>query len=55
MRRGLRETDDLRLTPNLIGFRPEITYLAKTGAGSADALTKITVETTAALYEAARG
>jgi N-acetylglucosamine-6-phosphate deacetylase len=55
MRRGLRETDGFRLTPNLIGFRPEITYLAKTGAGSADSLTKITVETTETLYEAAQG
>jgi len=55
MRRDLCETDGLRFTPNLIGFRPEITYLAKTGAGSADSLTKITVETTEALYEAAQG
>jgi N-acetylglucosamine-6-phosphate deacetylase len=55
MRRGLHKTDGLRLTPNLVGFRPEITYLAKTGAGSADSLTKITVETTEALYEAAQG
>ena len=55
MRRSLRETDGLRLTPNLIGFRPEITYLAKTGAGSVDSLTKITVETTEALFEAAQG
>ena len=42
---GPAETEAFRLTPNLIGFRPEITYLAKTGAGSADSLTKITVET----------
>jgi N-acetylglucosamine-6-phosphate deacetylase len=55
MRRGLRETDGLRLAPNLIGFRPEITYLAKTGAGSADSLTKITVETTESIHEAAQG
>jgi N-acetylglucosamine-6-phosphate deacetylase len=55
MRRGLLETDGLRHTPNLVGFRPEITYLAKTGVGSADSLTKITVETTESLYEAAQG
>jgi N-acetylglucosamine-6-phosphate deacetylase len=55
MRRGLAETDGFRRTPNLIGFRPEITYLAKTGAGSAAALTKITAETTEALYRAAQG
>ena len=34
MRRGLVETDNFRLASNLIGFRPEITYLAKTGAGA---------------------
>jgi N-acetylglucosamine-6-phosphate deacetylase len=55
MRRGLRETDSFRRTPNLLGFRPEISYLAKTGAGSAGALTRITAETTEALYDAAEG
>jgi N-acetylglucosamine-6-phosphate deacetylase len=55
MRRGLKETDNFRLTPNLVGFRPEITYLAKTGAGSADSLTRISAETTEALYAAAQG
>ncbi len=55
MRRGLAETDGFRRTPNLIGFRPEITYLAKTGAGSANSLTRITIETTEALYTAAQG
>lgn len=55
MRRGLEETDDFRLTPNLLGFRPEITYLAKTGAGSPESLTRISAETTEALYQAAQG
>ena len=55
MRRGLAETDDFRLTPNLIGFRPEITYLAKTGAGAAGSLAKISAETTEALYAVSRG
>lgn len=55
MQRGFRETDRLRLTPNVLGFRPEITYLAKTGAGAAAALTRITAETTEALYRAAEG
>jgi len=55
MRRGLAETDGFRLTPNLIGFRPEITYLAKTGAGAAGSLARITAETTEALYTASRG
>jgi N-acetylglucosamine-6-phosphate deacetylase len=55
MRRGLAETDHFRLAPNLIGFRPEITYLAKTGAGAAGSLAKISAETTEALYAASRG
>jgi N-acetylglucosamine-6-phosphate deacetylase len=55
MRRGLAETDDFRLTPNLIGFRPEITYLAKTGAGAAGSLVKISAETTEGLYMTSRG
>ena len=55
MRRGLAETDGLRRTPNLLGFRPEITYLAKTGAGSASSLTRITAETTDALWQASEG
>jgi len=55
MQTGLKETDYFRLTPNLIGFRPEITYVAKTGAGSAASLTKITPETTEAIYEGGEG
>ena len=55
MHRGLAETDGLRRTPNLLGFRPEITYLAKTGAGSASSLTRITAETTDALWQASAG
>jgi N-acetylglucosamine-6-phosphate deacetylase len=55
MQRGLRETDYLRRTPNLLGFRPEITYLSKTGAGSVDSLTRITAETTEALWQASEG
>jgi N-acetylglucosamine-6-phosphate deacetylase len=55
IRRGLAETNGLRLTPNLLGFRPEITYLAKTGAGAASSLTRITHETTEALWQASEG
>jgi N-acetylglucosamine-6-phosphate deacetylase len=55
MQDGLRETDYLKLTPNIIGFRPEITYVAKTGAGSASSLTEITPETTTTIYEAGEG
>jgi N-acetylglucosamine-6-phosphate deacetylase len=55
MQDGLRDTDYFKLTPNIIGFRPEITYVAKTGAGSAASLTKISPETTAAVYEGGEG
>lgn len=55
MRQGLKETDNFRLTPNLVGFRPEINYVAKTGAGSAGSLAKITPDDTETLYKASRG
>jgi hypothetical protein len=40
MRQILRETQDFALTPNLIGFRPEILYLAKAAGGDAGALVR---------------
>jgi N-acetylglucosamine-6-phosphate deacetylase len=55
MQRGLQESNHFKLTPNIIGFRPEISYIAKTGAGSADSLTKITPETTDTIYEGGEG
>ena len=55
MLEAMRETDELRDTPNVLGFRPEIMYVAKTGAGSAGSLIAITEEITLALYEAAKG
>jgi N-acetylglucosamine-6-phosphate deacetylase len=55
MQRGLRETDRFRLAPNLIGFRPEISYITKTGAGSAAALRPISSEVTEAVYEGGEG
>jgi N-acetylglucosamine-6-phosphate deacetylase len=55
MQAGLKETEYFKLTPNLIGFRPEITYIAKTGAGSAASLARITPETTQAIYEGGEG
>jgi N-acetylglucosamine-6-phosphate deacetylase len=55
MQDGLRETDHFKSTPNIIGFRPEITYVAKTGAGSAASLTPVTADTTAAIYEGGEG
>ena len=55
MQRGLQETERFRLAPNVIGFRPEISYIAKTGAGSAYSLRPITDETTEAVYEGGEG
>lgn len=55
MQKGLRETDNLAKTPNIIGFRPEISYVAKTGAGQRDSLFPITAETTERLWNAADG
>jgi len=55
MQRGLVESRRFELTPNLVGFRPEISYIAKTGAGAASSLVKITPETTRAMYEGAEG
>jgi N-acetylglucosamine-6-phosphate deacetylase len=55
MQEGLRETNGFEITPNIVGFRPEITYVAKTGAGSAASLTLIEPETTTAIYEAGEG
>jgi N-acetylglucosamine-6-phosphate deacetylase len=52
---GMRETEDLRLTPNILGFRPEIMYVAKTGAGSAGSLSRIEQGVSQGLYDAARG
>jgi N-acetylglucosamine-6-phosphate deacetylase len=55
IRKGLRETDHFKRTPNLLGFRIEFPYVAKPGAGLLSALTAITPETTQAIYETAAG
>jgi len=52
---AMAETAELRLTPNLLGFRPEIMYVAKTGAGSAGSLSRIDPSASEGLHEAARG
>ncbi len=41
-----RETDELRSTSNLLGFRLEMPYLAKLGAGHVSAVAAISEETT---------
>jgi len=52
---AMKETRDLGDTPNILGFRPEIMYVAKTGAGAAESLSSIEPSVTEALYEAANG
>ncbi len=51
----MEETGDLQDTPNILGFRPEIMYVAKTGAGSSASLSRIDHNTSVCLYEAAKG
>jgi N-acetylglucosamine-6-phosphate deacetylase len=55
MKTGLTVTDHFKRTPNLLGFRLEFPYLAKTGAGQASALAPIQPQTTQTLYEAGEG
>lgn len=55
IRRGLKESRHFKDTPNILGFRPEIGYVAKTGAGSNDSIVPIEEKTTRALWEAAEG
>jgi N-acetylglucosamine-6-phosphate deacetylase len=55
MERHRRETDNLRLTPQVGGFRLEAPYLAIASGGSHKALVPITVETTDMLLRAGGG
>jgi N-acetylglucosamine-6-phosphate deacetylase len=55
MRRHRAETDELRLVPQIGGFRLESPYLARTGAGLAKDLGNITSQITAMLLEAGGG
>jgi N-acetylglucosamine-6-phosphate deacetylase len=55
MRRHRRETDDLRLFPQIGGFRLESPYLARTGAGVSKDFASISPETTGMLLAAAGG
>jgi N-acetylglucosamine-6-phosphate deacetylase len=52
---AMRETNDLKRTPNILGFRPEIMYVTKTGAGSTGSLSGIEQGVSLSLYEAAKG
>jgi N-acetylglucosamine-6-phosphate deacetylase len=55
MRRHRAETDEMRLLPQVGGFRLESPYLARTGAGLAKDLGHITPEITSLLLEAGGG
>ena len=55
MQRGLDETGRLKETPNILGFRPEILYLADASAGNPDSLVSISPDITEALYQAGEG
>jgi N-acetylglucosamine-6-phosphate deacetylase len=55
MRQILAETRDFELTPNIIGFRPEILYLAKAGGGDAGALVRPDPDLTEEFWRASGG
>jgi N-acetylglucosamine-6-phosphate deacetylase len=55
MQNGLIETDNFKKTPNIAGFRPEMTYLVDASAGNPDSLSAINSETTESLYTAGEG
>jgi N-acetylglucosamine-6-phosphate deacetylase len=52
---ALQETEELSLTPNLLGFRLEMPYLTKPGAGQASSLVAIQEDVSEAIYAAAGG
>ena len=55
MKTILQQTRDFALTPNLVGFRPEIMYLVDASGGPAASLAKPTPELTAAVWDASGG
>ena len=55
MQRGRSETEDFSQTLNLLGFRLEMPYLAKPGAGQASSLVGIRAETTESMWKAGGG
>jgi N-acetylglucosamine-6-phosphate deacetylase len=52
---ALQETEELSLTPNLLGFRLEMPYLTKPGAGLASSLVAIQADVSEAIYTASHG
>ncbi len=55
MKTILAETRDFRLTPNLVGFRPEIMYVVDASAGPATSLARPNPGLTEAVWEASGG
>jgi N-acetylglucosamine-6-phosphate deacetylase len=55
IKKGLKQTDSFRKTPNLLGFRLEMPYLAKPGAGHTGLLAAITPSSIQEIYQSARG
>jgi N-acetylglucosamine-6-phosphate deacetylase len=55
MREILSETEVFALTPNIVGFRPEILYLVDASAGPSSSLARPEPKTTESLWEASQG
>jgi N-acetylglucosamine-6-phosphate deacetylase len=55
LKSALQETDELSQTPNLLGFRLEMPYLTKPGAGQASSLVAIQADVSEAIFTAAHG
>ncbi len=55
MKRILSDTADFSLTPNLVGFRPEIMYLADASGGPSASLARPDAALTEAVWEASAG
>ena len=55
MREILRQTRDLSLTPNLVGFRPEIMYVADASGGPAASLARPDPSLTGRIWDASGG
>ncbi len=55
MKSILAETKDFALTPNLVGFRPEIMYLVDASAGPSSSLARPEPSTTNAVWDASQG
>lgn len=55
LKTALQETGELSQTPNLLGFRLEMPYLTKPGAGQTSSLVAIQADVSESIYTAAHG